>query len=225
MFARSLLRVAAIPALAAIILGIGGGSASAAPVPFGGNSYDFVLDDQLTWPAARDAASTAGGSLAVISSAEEQAFIDGLLLGRNAPTGSYWIGIEETAAEGVYSPIDATILSFSNFSTAEPNDAGGLGESVGAIYWTEDGGDPATLPRRGEWNDLPQQGYPNDGALVPAQADLFRAGYLLEFADARPDVRDGDDGGNPNAIPIPTALLTFPTTALLAILAARRMRR
>jgi hypothetical protein len=272
MFARSLLRVAAAPALAVAALA---GVASAAPVPFGGNSYDLVLNDDISWSGARDAATSAGGSLAVISSAAEQSFIESLLIDRGAPTGSYWFGLIESDAEGVYRNPGDLPPTYSNFAQNEPNDAGGLGESVGAIYWTVDGGDPASLARRGDWNDLPDAGYPGDGALDPAQADLLRAGYLIEFAPtATPGNGDGsgsgdgsgpgngdgsgpgggdgngpgggdgglgggdgagggdgvggDDGGepgNPNAIPIPPALLLFPGTAVLAIIAARRMKR
>lgn len=235
MFARFLLRVAAVPVLAASALA--GSVASAAPVPFGGNTYDVVLDDDISWTGAQNAATAAGGSLAVISSASEQAFIETLLLDRNAPTGSYWFGLIESDAEGVYRLPGDVPGTFSNFAANEPNDAGGLGESVGAMYWTADGGDPAGLARRGDWNDLPDEGYPNDGGLDPAQADLFRAGYLVEFAGTGGNGDGGGDGagdgggggggdpGNPNAIPIPPALLLFPGTAVLAILAARRMKR
>jgi hypothetical protein len=263
MFARSLVRLAAIPALATVGLA---GLASAAPVPFGGSSYDLVLDDDASWTGARDAASAAGGTLAVISSADEQSFIESLLLGRSAPTGSYWFGLQESDAEGVYRAPGDQPATFTNFAAQEPNDAGGLGESFGAIYWTADGGDPAALARRGDWNDLPEEGYPNseDDALNPVQRDLFRQGFLVEFAGvgsgdgggtgggdgsgdgdgsgpgdgdgSGPGNGDGegpgdgvgsggDGGGNPNAIPVPTALLMFPGTAFLAFLAARRMKR
>lgn len=235
MSARSLLRVAAIPTLA--LSGLVGGAASGAPVPFGGNRYDLVLDNDISWTGAQGAANSAGGNLAVISSPAEQTFIESLLLDRNAPTGSYWFGLQESDAEGVYRTLDDSPGTFSNFSANEPNDAGGLGENFGAIYWTADGGDPALLARRGDWNDLPDEGYPNGGVLTPGQADLFRAGYLVEFAGVGSDngggpgdgdgggPGDGDGGGDPNAIPIPPALLLFPGTAFLAMVAARRMKR
>lgn len=229
MFARFLLRVAAVPVLATSAFV--GGVASAAPVPFGGNTYDVILDDDISWTGAQNAATAAGGSLAVISSASEQSFIESLLFDRNAPTGSYWFGLIESDAEGVYRLPGDVPGTFSNFASNEPNDAGGLGESVGAMYWTADGGDPAGLARRGDWNDLPDEGYPNDGGLDPAQADLFRAGYLVEFASVGSGNGtgngngDGGGDGDPNAIPIPPALLLFPGTAVLAILAARRMKR
>src|SRR5688572_1732310 len=103
MFARPPFAVAALAALVALLLTT---AASAAPVPFGGHTYDLVLDDQITWTGARDAAAASGGSLAVISSAQEQSFLEGLLFDRNAPTGSYWFGLQEGATEGIYSPLD-----------------------------------------------------------------------------------------------------------------------
>lgn len=243
MFARSVRRLAAAPAIASLALAA---AASAAPVQFGDSSYDLVLDTESTWTEARDAASESGGSLALISSAEEQSFVESLLLDRAAPTGSYWFGIQDVTDQGTFRSVDDEPLTFTNFAPGEPNDGAGVGESVGGIYWTEEGGDPATLSRRGGWNDLPEEGYPNDGvAGNPAQADLFRAGYIVEFAaDSIGGPGDGDgtdggdgdgtgggdgdgdgDGGGATPIPLPAAALTFPATAALALLAARRVRR
>lgn len=226
MFARSVLRAAAIPALASLAATA---AVSAAPVSFGDNTYDVVFDDQITWDAARDAASAAGGSLAVISSAEEQSFIEGLLLDREAATGSYWFGLEETSTEGQYEAINGETLSFNNFAAGEPNNGGGgIEETVGGVYWTSDADAPdapGQLARRGDWNDLPEVGYPNDETPTPTESDLFRAGYLVEFAGDDTGGGGGDDGGSPTPIPIPAAALMFPGTAAIAYLASRRMRR
>lgn len=227
MFARSVLRAAAMPALASLAATA---AVSAAPVSFGDNTYDVVFDDEITWSDARDAATGAGGHLAVISSAEEQAFIESLLVDRSAATGSYWFGIEETGTEGQYDAINGETLSFSNFATGEPNNGGGaIEETVGGVYWTSDADGPAApgqLARRGDWNDLPDVGYPNGESPTPAETDLFRAGYLVEFAgDGGIGGGDGDGGGNPTPIPIPAAALMFPATAAIAYVASRRLRR
>ena len=246
MSARSVLRAAALPAVATLAAAA---QSSAAPVPFGGNTYDLVFHSEITWTAARDAAAASGGSLAVISSEAEQEFIESLLLDRNAETGSYWFGIQETETEGDYEAINGESLTFTNFSPGEPNNgAGGVEESVGGIYWTRDGEgiDETLLGRRGDWNDLPEQGYPNDDAPIPPEPDLFRAGYLVEFAGDGTGVGDGGgdggigdgvgdggigdgdgggDGGGPSPIPIPAAAFMFPGTAAIAYFATRRLRR
>ena len=244
MFARSVRRLASIPAAASLALTAA--VASGEPVPFGGSTYDLVLDNESTWTEARDAAAASGGSLALISSAEEQSFVESLLVDRGAPTGSYWFGIQDITGQGMFRTLDDEPLTFTNFAPGEPNDAAGVGESVGGVYWTADGGDAATLERRGGWNDLPEEGYPNaEVPISPEQADLFRAGYLVEFVQDSVGGGDGDgtdgdgdgdgtggdgtggdgDGGGATPIPIPAAALTFPGTALLAIFAARRMKK
>jgi len=243
MSARSVLRAAAIPALASLAAAA---AASAAPVPFGGNTYDLVFNDQISWTEAQNAATSAGGSLAVITSAEEQDFIESLLADRDAETGSYWFGIRETEVEGEYVGVNGEALTFNNFANREPNDgAGGVEESVGGIYWTREGeGEEIQQNRRGDWNDLPELGYPHPDTAVPPETDLYRAGYLVEFlgtgngngdgdgdGDGNGGVGsgdgdgDGDGSGGPNPIPIPAAALTFPGTALLAYFASRRVRR
>ena len=81
----------------------------------------------------------------------------------------------------------------------------------------------STTPRRVRcisWNDAPADGYPNaDNPNFPT-LDLARAGYIVEREAAA-----GGDGGGGQAIPIPAAVLVAPLTALLAGVAARRMRR
>ena len=214
------------------------GAASAAPVPFGGNSYDVVVDDQLSWTAAQSAAEAAGGHLATITSAAEQSFIESLLIDRDAPTGSYWFGLTETAVEGKFTPINGEQSSFSAFAPGEPNNGLFRDENVGAVYWTsDDDADAFTFSRRGTWNDAPQAGYPPADEGVALFPDLRRAGYLVEFLDVGSGSGDGSGtgegggsgtggaGGEPTAIPIPPAILAFPGAAALAYWANRRMRR
>jgi hypothetical protein len=94
------------------------------------------------------------------------------------------------------------------------------------------------LDRRGFWNDLPpgSQGYPTVASVYP---DLVPTGYLVEYAgtgaSAAFDNGDGDNrlagsdndgnGGTPNSVPLPLASTAFPLGALMAAMAARRMRR
>lgn len=206
------------PAPAAVAAGLmAAAGAGAAPVVFDGNghSYEVLLDDTRSWSEARAAARAGGRDLATVTSAEEQAFVESLLLASDAPTGSYWFGLRETATEGVFRPVNGEASDFTHFAPAEPNNGGEEAESVGGIYWTADADAPvrpATVPRRGFWNDLPEQGYSNDASIAVGQADLLRAGYVVEAAA-------------PVAVPLPPAALAFPAAALAAGWAARRVRR
>ena len=75
-------------------------SAVAATVPFPvsaggtGNGYEVVFDTSAGRLAAAGAAASAGGHLVTITSPSEQAFVESLLANANAPTGSYWMGLQ-----------------------------------------------------------------------------------------------------------------------------------
>ena len=218
-----------IPALAALVAG--GLGALAAPVVWdssaggNGNTYDVIVDNTITWDAAQAAAQAAGGNLATITSQAEQSFIESALASANAATGSYWFGIRETATEGVYQSVTGEAFGFTNWTPGEPNNAN-TGENVGAVLWTANGGDPATLARRGTWNDEPASGYPAPGLPTPAQPDVLRGGYLLEIAgDDTGGGGGNDDGGGPRAVPLPAAAYVFPIAAAFAGYFHRRMRR
>lgn len=209
---RQIFARVAVPLLA--LAGLTGGAAGA-PVVFPGNghSYELVLDGDISWDGAQAAARASGRELATITSAQEQAFVEDLLLDSGAPTGSYWFGLRETQTEGEYAWATGETFSYDNFAPGEPNNGGG--ESYGGIYWTADGGPAGLLGRRGGWNDLPLQGYPN-ALASPDQVDLFRAGYVVEAADT---------GGEPTPIPLPAAVWAAAPAAVVAAFAARRMKR
>lgn len=213
------------------VVGLAAGAA-ASPVVWqtgaggNGNSYDVIADNTITWDQARDAAQAAGGQLATIDSAQEQAFVESVMASNNAPTGSYWFGIAETGTEGTYAHVDGTPLGFTNWLTGEPNNANGA-ENVGAVLWSGAGADATMVARRGKWNDEPMSGYPTNGLPTPGQADVLRGGYLVEVA---PEVTgneggNGGNGGGSNAVPLPAAVFAFPLGAAFAGLFYRRMRR
>ncbi len=194
------------------------GAAQAAPVVFPsaeggtGNSYELILDGEISYLAARGAASAAGGHLVSLTSPAEQAFIEGLLGSDDAPTGSYWIGLEQRLDSFVWSTGEA--IDYTNFAPAEPNNFGGK-EDVGQIYWSRDLADDL-VSRRGRWNDAPVDGYPNDDNSNFPTMDLNRGGYIVEREAQEPP---------PVAIPLPPAVFAAPLTALLAGWTFRRSRR
>src|SRR5437764_5354102 len=78
------------------------GMASAGPVTWttgnGGNghSYELVLDNGISWTGAQAFAAGHGGYLVTEQTPQEAAFVNNLLATSNAPTGSYWIGVQES---------------------------------------------------------------------------------------------------------------------------------
>src|SRR5437764_3755616 len=59
----------------------------------GGHQYELVLAPSASWGQAEAAAESAGGFLATIGDAGEQAAVERLLTDANAPSGSYWFGL------------------------------------------------------------------------------------------------------------------------------------
>jgi hypothetical protein len=209
MFTRAVLAGAVVAATAVGFFC--GAAAQAAPVVFpssaGGNdnAYEVIVDGGATYPAAQSAATAAGGHLLSITSSAEQSFVESLLLGSGAPTGSYYTALERTSIDG-FKWSTGEPFEFQNFAGGEPNNFMGT-ELVGQIYWTDDVADDV-FGRRGTWNDSPVDGYAGADVL-----DLNRAGFVIEISS--------DGTGNeesPVAIPLPLAAMTGPVAALLGVL-------
>jgi hypothetical protein len=230
-------RAAALSALAsAAALLAGAPVASASPVTWNtgdganGNTYDVIVNNSISWDAARAAAQASGGDLAVIDSAQEQSFVESVLTTNVAATGSYWIGVRE-AAEGVWQDANGKGLAYTNWSPGEPDNAAGV-ENVAAILWTNGAtADAAQAARKGRWNDAPTSGYPAAGLTNPPP-DALRAGFLVEIPgddnggnSGGTDDNGGTDNGGTNAVPLPAAVFAFPVGAGFAGIFYRRMRR
>src|SRR5687768_18073936 len=87
-----------------------------------GNTYDVVVDNTITWDAARAAAQSRGGDLATITSQAEQDFVESLMLSAMPATGSYWFGLQETS-ENVFTPVTGEASTYTNWDSTEPNNA------------------------------------------------------------------------------------------------------
>jgi len=208
----------------------------------GGHQYEVVSGAQVDWDQAEAAAKSKGGFLATVGDAAEQSFVEQLLSDAAAPSGAYWFGLHEGNTEGDYRHLSGTKPAFTHWLPPNQPDNFGGNETSGTILWGNPG-DPS-FDRRGFWNDLPpgSQGYPQVASVYP---DLVPNGYLVEYAgtgaSANFDNGDGDNllagsgtdgngngngnGGTPNSVPLPLASTVFPIGALMASMAARRMRR
>jgi hypothetical protein len=145
-------------------------SAHASPIQWtvgsGGNGhyYDVVsVPAGISWTSANAAASAAGGYLATITSAAENAFIfDNLvndpLYWNQEPGGSNlgpWLGGYQTSDNGSqpaanWAWVNAEPFSYANWHSGEPNNYTGVLENYLSFKcW------PASGCRSGQWNDLP----------------------------------------------------------------------
>ena len=186
---------------------------------FGGHTYELFMNNNSSWTQAQTAASQAGGYLTAITSAAEDQFIDQLLSNGSAPTGSYWIGLEKSASVSGQAAnmtgwtwSDNEPVSYTNWTPGVPDNYLGL-ENRGSILWTAES-TASTFARRGQWNDLPDSGYPNAN-LNGAGTDLQRSGYVVEINSTPVST----------SVPVPAAALLFVPGAAAALVAARRMRR
>lgn len=139
------------------------------------NTYTVVFDASSSWSQAKAAAVLAGGYLATITSAAEQAAVEAAISAASpAGDGAFWINLRENVECG-YVWDNGEPRCYGNFFYGEPNNGFGGTEDRGSLMWSSD------LSRRGRWNDVPEAG-------VPGTGDISRMGYVIEFGplDAGP---------------------------------------
>jgi hypothetical protein len=129
-------RSLAITALCVSILG--GGGAQAAPIQWavasGGNGHYYravLVPDGISWPNAAAAAQAAGGYLATINSAEENAFVFNLIDNSiywktvGDDTRGPWLGgfqpVGSAEPDGGWSWITGEPFAYTNWAPGEPN--------------------------------------------------------------------------------------------------------
>uniref|UniRef100_A0A2C9K8W0 Uncharacterized protein n=1 Tax=Biomphalaria glabrata TaxID=6526 RepID=A0A2C9K8W0_BIOGL len=116
-------------------------------IKYKGNCY-YISDGQggadrsLTWRESRDWCGMHNADLVSINSAEENLFLQGLLI-YGIPAQSVWIGLNELERKSGYSWSDGSPLGKwgLNWNVNEPNDEGGF-EACAEL-----------LVRNGKWND------------------------------------------------------------------------
>ncbi|WP_374505542.1 T9SS type B sorting domain-containing protein [Flavobacterium sp.] len=143
------------------------GNGQANYLPRNGHYYQYFPSLGITWSDAKTAASLKSfyglqGYLATLTAADEAQ-----LAGKQAP-GTGWIGATDEAVEGVWKwvtgPEAGTIMSYANWNTGEPNNAG----NEDYAHITAPGvGEP------GSWNDLSNTGA-SSGSYQPK-------GYIVEY--------------------------------------------
>lgn len=129
----------------------------------GANGHWYaVTDTPDSWTASNLAATQAGGYLASVLSAEENAFLvdtftDGVIF---PETSIYWIGFNDAANEGTFEWSSGEPAGYTNWAAGEPNDfqggiAAGVGEDYAAFNWLR-GLNLSGV--KGNWNDVTNLG-------------------------------------------------------------------
>ncbi len=146
------------------------------PVAEAGNGhyYSAVLDDGISWADAAAAATAAGGYLATLTSAAENAFVYDMVRGHSALWRSGgsgpWLGGYQSEgqlpADG-WNWVTGETWSYTSWSSGEPNDYDGVDENKLRFWYGP------------YWNDESEGGYV--------------AGYIIEF-NQKPS--GGDDNCN-----------------------------
>lgn len=103
---------------------------------FSGHHYLMVLNN-LPWHQAKEACEKAGGHLAIITSKEENDFVENMA-GRQA----VWLGLTDEKTAGDWRWVDGSRVTFAHWASGEPNNPG-VEHYVG--FYGKAGG----------WNDFP----------------------------------------------------------------------
>ena len=93
------------------------------------NGRRYAMTPPMTWTDAQQLAQRHGGQLATVRSAEENAW---LVQNFYSPAfRMFWIGLSDAAEEGRWTWADGEPSGFTNWSSGQPNDAGGGQDYVG----------------------------------------------------------------------------------------------
>nr|XP_023693125.1 CD209 antigen-like protein C [Paramormyrops kingsleyae] len=99
--------------------------------PLGWRSFStscyYISTEKKTWSDSRQACMQSGADLAIISSREEQVFVEGL-------SGAFWIGLSDREREGTWKWVDGTTIpvekGYWRANPQQPDNSGGNEDCV-----------------------------------------------------------------------------------------------
>lgn len=142
-----------------------------------------VVDEGMTWSAAKAYAEERGGYLATITSAGEQAFIERLLQG--GKRNQYWLGARRNGIS--FKWVTGESFDYTNWNTGEPNNY----RDVEDCLQIERVSNPAISGSRAmAWNDVPEDN------TIPGEEEHFSlstTGLIIEY-DVWSDASDWATG-------------------------------
>lgn len=151
----ALIACSAIAAHATVISG---------PISNPSNGHSFLLLAASSWTAAEAEALTLGGHLATVrSSAENQWLIDTFTLS-GTENRRLWIGLNDATTEGTFEWTSGEPVTFTNWTTGEPNNLGNEDYSF-IIQPVFNPGFPLLTP--GFWNDSDGLAVDGNQPLIP----------------------------------------------------------
>jgi hypothetical protein len=141
----------------------------------GGNNHYYALTSSATnWTAAQKMARSWGGTLATITSSNEQDFINNTFLTGAFEHRPLWIGLFDPPNTGMFSGklgpvrvqigsghkvkyqwVTGELLSYSNWHPGQPDNFS-PGENYATINWHYSDSPPRGV--KGDWNDAPLNG-------------------------------------------------------------------
>jgi hypothetical protein len=145
----------------AAVTGLAGSAASASIVagPFvnPANGHSYFLLAPADWNSSQTEAVALGGSLATIRDAAENAWVFNTFRDIAAATGvpnqgNLWLGYNDVATEGSFVWSSGESSAFTNWSSSEPSNGGGLED------WTMMMGVTFSNLTAGRWNDTTLDG-------------------------------------------------------------------
>ena len=139
-----------------------------------GHRYE-IFDESMTWHEAKAACEEMGGHLAVITSQEEQSFIENLL--ESGEKKQYWIGM--STENSSMSWVTGESVGYTNFDSGEPNRSrrsDGEREAYVQIY--NEPNPARSTSKRFRWNDIYYDNtYPGEEKFF----SLSNVGYVCEW--------------------------------------------
>ena len=147
--------------------------------------HEYLLfETGMTWEQAKAYCESVGGYLMTVTSAEEQAILEGLL--KEGGKNSYWLGATRDtsgllpdSSDGGFRWITNEEFSYTNWASGEPNN---FNNEENALMAYSNDANGAGL---GLWNDLKQDCYPSDGNET---FGLKNFGFVCEWNSAEDKV-------------------------------------
>jgi hypothetical protein len=115
------------------------------PVVNPANGSVYYLLSQTDWTTSEMEAVKLGGHLATIRNSDDQAFVFGTFSNYGGVQRLLWIGLTDGASEGTFRWVDGSPVTYTNWASGEPNNAG-ANENFVAMYYPG-------FNQPGKWND------------------------------------------------------------------------